>query len=144
MQVSRWRNGVLLACLLLVVEVTTATSARAQSDRPPIFDYALGAAKSDAAALKERQSDDLAALNQRALAIRDKAMAPDHPEAGASLNKLAELYRAQGRYAEAEPMYQRALAISEKALGPDHPDVGTLLNNLAELYRGQSRYAEAE
>ena len=61
-----------------------------------------------------------------------------------SLNNLAELYRDQGRYAEAEPLYKRALAIREKALGPDHPDVGTSLNNLAELYRAQGRYAEAE
>ena len=54
------------------------------------------------------------------------------------------LYRAQGRYAEAEPLYKRSLAIREKALGPDHPDVGDSLNNLAELYRAQGRYAEAE
>ncbi len=40
-------------------------------------------------------------------------------------NKLfgfgTEIYRAQGRYAEAEPLDQRALAIGEKALGPEHP-----------------------
>ena len=60
------------------------------------------------------------------------------------MNNLAELYRAQGKYAEAEPLYKRALGIREKALGPDHPDVATGLNNLAELYRVQGKYAEAE
>jgi tetratricopeptide (TPR) repeat protein len=50
-----------------------------------------------------------------------------------SLNNLADLYGAQGRYARAEPLYQRALAIREKALGPDHPDVATSLSNLAQL-----------
>jgi hypothetical protein len=30
------------------------------------------------------------------------------------------LYRAQNRYAEAEPLYKRDHAITEKALGPDH------------------------
>ena len=30
-----------------------------------------------------------------------------------SLNNLAELYRAQGRYAEAEPLFKRLLMISE-------------------------------
>ena len=54
------------------------------------------------------------------------------------------LYEAQGRYADAEPLYKRSLAIREKALGPDHPDVATSLNNLAELYRAQGRYADAE
>ena len=52
-----------------------------------------------------------------------------------SLNNLAVLYHAQGKYAEAEPLYRRALGIREKALGPEHPDVATSLNNLAELYR---------
>ena len=74
-------------------------------------------------------------LYKRALAIREKALGPDHPDVGTSLNNLAVLYQAQGRYAEAEPLYKRALAIREKALGPDHPDVGTSLNNLAVLYQ---------
>jgi tetratricopeptide (TPR) repeat protein len=52
--------------------------------------------------------------------------------------------RAQGHYAEAEPLYQRSLAIVEKALGPEHPHVAPILNNLAELYRAQGRYIEAE
>ncbi len=63
---------------------------------------------------------------------------------GQSLNNLAELYRAQGRYAEAEPLYRRALAIVEKALGPEHPHVAANLNNLAGLYQAQGHYAEAE
>ena len=53
------------------------------------------------------------------------------------LNNLAELYRAQGRYADAEPLLKRSLAIYEKVLGPDHPDVGLSLNNLAALYNNQ-------
>ena len=44
------------------------------------------------------------------------------------LGTLAWFYKAQGRYAEAEPHYQRALAILEKVLGPDHPDVALSLN----------------
>ena len=39
----------------------------------------------------------------------------------ASLNNLALLYRAQGRYAEAEPLYQRSLAMREQALGRSTP-----------------------
>ena len=60
-------------------------------------------------------------LCQRALAIREKAPGPEHPDTAESLNNLALLYRNQGRYGEAEPLYQRALAIKDKALGPDHP-----------------------
>ena len=61
-----------------------------------------------------------------------------------SLNNLAELYRAQGLYADAEPLYKRSLATLEKALGPDHPNVAISLNNLALLYDSQGRYTDAE
>jgi CHAT domain-containing protein len=60
------------------------------------------------------------------------------------LNNLAELYRATGAYAKAEPLYQLALAIHEKALGPEHPDTAVLLNNLAALYQATGAYAKAE
>src|SRR5262245_576288 len=45
---------------------------------------------------------DAVPLARRALAIREKALGPEHPEVGGSLNNLASLYQAQGRYAEAE------------------------------------------
>ena len=61
-----------------------------------------------------------------------------------SLNNLAALYDAQGKYEEAEPLYQRSLTIREKVLGPEHPDVATSLNNLAALYDAQGKYEEAE
>ena len=57
---------------------------------------------------------------------------------------MAELYRNQGKYNEAEPLYLRSLVISEKALGKDHPEVATSLNNLAGLYNSQGKYNEAE
>ncbi len=57
---------------------------------------------------------------------------------------LAELYRAQGKYTEAEPLYQRALAIVEKALGPEHPQVATVLGNYAALLHKLNRDAEAD
>jgi CHAT domain-containing protein len=76
--------------------------------------------------------------------ILEKAFGPDHPNVATVLNDLAELHRAQGRYADAEPLYKRSLAIREKALGPDHLDVAASLNNLALIYEAQGRYAEAE
>ena len=69
---------------------------------------------------------------------------PDHLNVATSLNNLAELYRNQGNYAQAEPLYKRSLAIMESILGPEHPDVATNLNNLAMLYHAQGHYAQAE
>ena len=54
------------------------------------------------------------------------------------------LYRDQGRYSEAEPLYGRSLEILEKALGPAHPDVATNVNKIAVLYSDLGRYGEAE
>ena len=83
-------------------------------------------------------------LYKRALAIKEKALGPDHPSVATGLNTLALLYYNQGKYAEAEPLYKRALATREKALGPDHPDVAQILNNLALLYYNQGEFAQAE
>ncbi|MCV4933336.1 tetratricopeptide repeat protein, partial [Escherichia coli] len=46
-------------------------------------------------------------LYKRSLAIKEKALGPDHPDVATSLNNLAGLYDAQGQYALAEPLYKR-------------------------------------
>jgi CHAT domain-containing protein/Tfp pilus assembly protein PilF len=83
-------------------------------------------------------------LAQRALAIQESALGPDHPEVVLPLYNLGSLYSILGRYADAEPLLKRSLAISEKAYGLHHPIVASVVNNLAELYRLQGRDAEAE
>ncbi|MCH6578498.1 MAG: CHAT domain-containing protein, partial [Proteobacteria bacterium] len=50
-------------------------------------------------------------LHKRALAIREKALGPEHPDVATSLNNLAELYKAQDKYAEALVHIRRASAI---------------------------------
>jgi tetratricopeptide (TPR) repeat protein len=72
------------------------------------------------------------------LTICEKALPPDHPYIGITLQNLANLYRAQGRYAEAEPLFQRALAINKQALPPDHPSNAATLENYANLLREMS------
>ena len=49
------------------------------------------------------------------LAIRESQLGADHPDTAASLNDLAGLYYAQGRYSEAEPLLKRSLAIRESS-----------------------------
>jgi tetratricopeptide (TPR) repeat protein len=79
-------------------------------------------------------------LLQRALAIREKILGPEHLDTGYALHQLAILYGDQGKYEQAEPLYLSALAIKEKILGPEHPDTGNTLHSLAVLYRRQGRY----
>ena len=70
---------------------------------------------------------------ERALAIYEQVLGPDHPDTARSLNNLGYLLQAMGNLGEARPYYERALAIYEKALGPDHPDTARSLNNLGSL-----------
>lgn len=83
-------------------------------------------------------------LAEEALTVAENTSGPNHPTVATSLNNLAALYQAHGKYAQAEPLHKRALRIREKAFGPEHPQVGQSLKNLAELYCAQSKYAEAE
>ncbi len=59
-------------------------------------------------------------------------------------NNLAEFYRDQARFYEAELFIQRALEIDEVSFGKDHPEVATALNNLANLYQDTNRLEKAE
>ena len=62
----------------------------------------------------------------------------------ASLNNLAGLYRATGRYNEAEPLYKQSLEFIKGILGDNHPYFATSLNNLAGLYKSTGHYSKAE
>jgi tetratricopeptide (TPR) repeat protein len=72
-------------------------------------------------------------LYERALAIDEARLGPEHPIVATLLNNLAHLLRVTNRPTEAEPLMRRALAIGEASLGPDHPNVATSLSNLAVL-----------
>ena len=60
-----------------------------------------------------------------------------------SLDRLATLYQAQGKYADAEPLYKRELVNFEKSLGPEHLQLAKSLANYAALLRKTERGAEA-
>ena len=57
----------------------------------------------------------------------------DHPDTAESLNNLAGLYRAQGRYAEAAPLLKEAVEIMERVLGAEHPNTKIMRDNYERL-----------
>ncbi len=81
---------------------------------------------------------------ERALAIREKVLGPDHRDLVPTLNRIAILYKDQGRYTDAGPFFQRMLKIQETVLGPVHVDVANSMNMLANMYRSEGRDADAE
>jgi CHAT domain-containing protein/Tfp pilus assembly protein PilF len=67
-----------------------------------------------------------------------------HPVYAYALTMQGAVYKAQGKYSEAEAFFKRALEINEKVRGPNHPDVATVLYNLAVAYRDEGKYVDAE
>ncbi|KAI9685462.1 MAG: hypothetical protein M1822_004593 [Bathelium mastoideum] len=61
-----------------------------------------------------------------------------------ALHNMGNLFKDQGKLAEAEAMYTRALQGTEEALGPKHTSTLDTVNNLGLLYADQGKLAEAE
>ena len=60
------------------------------------------------------------------------------------MTNLAGVYRLQGKFAEAEPLFAAAVEAGRRSAGDQHPDTLDKINNLATTYLAQHKYAEAE
>jgi tetratricopeptide (TPR) repeat protein len=85
----------------------------------------LGSLLTDMGRYEEAQQ-----VHERVLALRQKALGPEHPDVATSLNNLGGVLFYLGKYEEARQMHARALALREKVLGPEHPHVASSLSNL--------------
>ncbi len=95
-------------------------------------------------AAKQQQIQRAEELHKRSLKVLED-LGPDRFDVGSTLNELAELYRAEKRFADAEPLYKRALEIYRRGnMSPNHEPVRTALTNLAALYADQGRNADVE
>jgi eukaryotic-like serine/threonine-protein kinase len=68
----------------------------------------------------------------------------DHPHTLMSISMFARLLHAQGKLAEAEPLYRQALEARRRLLGNDHEETLESVNELAELLRDQGKPTEAQ
>jgi tetratricopeptide (TPR) repeat protein len=87
--------------------------------------------------------EEAEALYQRSLAMWEKAVASDCPEAADVLNNIASIRIVTGRPADAIPLLERAVAIFEGAFGPVHPHLIRPLSNLAVSQAMAGSIAEA-
>jgi tetratricopeptide (TPR) repeat protein len=69
---------------------------------------------------------------------------PADPRLNFSLNQLAEIYRIQSKFAEAEQVLKRLLENYKIKFGPTHINVALTLNNLAANSRIQGKFEESE
>jgi Tfp pilus assembly protein PilF len=76
---------------------------------------------------------------ERALAIKEAAYGPDHPEVAITLTNLGVVQQYLGELSAARTTLERALAIKEAAYGPDHPEVAITLTYLGivQQYLGE-------
>jgi tetratricopeptide (TPR) repeat protein len=80
-------------------------------------------------------------LYRRALEIQEHHLSADDSDVLDSLNRLANLYLGQARYAEAEQLYRKVLAMRQEESGPQ---VAAALNGLALLHIRREEFVLAE
>jgi tetratricopeptide (TPR) repeat protein len=85
-------TAILLAGFLLSYRPSLAQS----------LDAATALAQQVIALTKRGHYSQAVPFAQRALAIREEVLGPDHPDVARALNSLAVLYKNQGRYADAD------------------------------------------
>lgn len=83
-------------------------------------------------------------LYQRALAIRERVLGPEHSQVADALYGQGKLLYAQGQYERAGQIFQRALDIWEKGSDIAHSDVAEVLNGLANVSCELGQFERAE
>jgi tetratricopeptide (TPR) repeat protein len=82
-----------------------------------------------------RQTAQAEQLLVRALAIREKALGPNHPDVARNQVSLATIYCSQHRYAEAQELLQQATSNLEKSLTADNPEARACLQQYTAVLR---------
>ena len=89
----------------------------------------------------QRRLTEAEPLLKRALAIREKALGPSHPETMAILGVLGPVYRALGRAEEAELLEKRARQTPTRS--DEYASDDVRLRNEAAVRAGEGKHAEA-
>ncbi len=80
---------------------------------------------------------------QRALALHERVLGPEHTTTAASMVNLGTVLAAQGKYAQSVEYVQRAVGIYVKKLGPAHPETLLSTHNVGVLLQLMGRYEES-
>jgi len=83
-------------------------------------------------------------LFQRAIALHESELGPDHPLLLRPLVNLASAEAQSGNLEAAAAIFRRAVAIAEQKLGPDHPAYSGVLLNFAAFLRNTGHKREAK
>jgi CHAT domain-containing protein/Tfp pilus assembly protein PilF len=101
----------------------------------------------------ERQSVQLCRANkydvalpliERALAVAEKVLGPDHVYVAQLVKWMGTAYFNKGDLANAKPLFERGLTILEKSLGTEHPQTANAMRELANVYLFRGEYPRAD
>jgi len=121
-------------------------------------------------AMKADRWDEAIAGAEERVALRTRAQGPKHFEtvnaewrlktlrrvaptphedrvayqSASTMNVRAETLLAQGKYAQAQPLFQKALEIRRRLLTDDHPNTAKSYNNVAANLNAQGKYTQAQ
>jgi len=122
------------------------------------------------AALKADRWDEAIARAEEMLTLRTQAQGPKHFEpvdvewllkalrrlapmphddrmayqSAKTMNAQAETLYAQGKYAQAQPLFEKALEMRRRLLSDDHPDTATSYDNVATNLDAQGKHVAAQ
>ena len=100
----------------------------------------------DRANIRQREGNYQAALSdyEKALALKQRALAPNDPDIARSLLSMASAYNEVGNHVAALAAADKAVDIFRNAYGGSSPQVAIPLGNRGESYELLGRYPEAE
>ncbi|RMF24436.1 MAG: CHAT domain-containing protein, partial [Deltaproteobacteria bacterium] len=90
-----------------------------------------------------RRCPECGADMRQALRRARTILGPEHPLIGRMLLNLASFSKAEGKFAEAEPLFQEALAMLRRTEGPMSDNISECLNNYGFMLRVHGDYARA-
>ncbi|MGB0080129.1 MAG: CHAT domain-containing tetratricopeptide repeat protein [Terracidiphilus sp.] len=80
----------------------------------------------------------------QALAANLKALGPQHPLIGLSLDHLAQAYTGEGKFTDAEQTYAKAYASEQKSTSPEQSTIALIEEDMGALLRDEGKYPQAE
>jgi len=78
-----------------------------------------------------------------AVALKEKALGPDHPDVGVSDGNVAIVLADAGRNQDALTYVDRSIVLIENGLGAAHPDLAVQFSNRGEILNSLGRYQDA-
>ncbi|CAF0997718.1 unnamed protein product [Adineta steineri] len=108
-----------------------------ESDMSPIY-YQLGWIK-----YNQGKYQDALISHEKALAIQQQLLPPNHPDLGDSYNKIGNVYYSMGDYPKALLSHEKALAIRQQSLPSTHPHLGHSYNNIGLVHYNMYDFSKA-